>query len=117
MCVTLCESGSEMEAAILSAGHFSWSNTEHTPQCLIALWVVGPAETIVLLMFMPVYRIRSIKVMQHRRRDCCELFSGGRLEIFSILQQWQGEKFGKRTLAHVQTSLPNQPIYSTASLI
>ena len=58
----------------LSAGHFPWSNTEHAQQHLIALRVVEP---ILLPMLQHASCIRSIKVMQRRRRNGCELFSGG----------------------------------------
>lgn len=74
----LCERGNEMEAAIIYLQDIPLGQTLNTPHSLIALWVVEP----ILLLFQHGSRIRSIKVMQHRRRTGCELFSGGRFEIF-----------------------------------
>lgn len=74
----LCDIGNEMEAAIIYLQDIPLVQTLNTPHSLIALWVVEP----ILLLFQHGSRIRSIKVMQHRRRTGCELFSGGRFEIF-----------------------------------
>lgn len=88
VCVCVCvsshkrERGNATAATIIYLQDIPLGQILNTPH-LIALWVVEP----ILLLFQQGSRIRSIKVMQHRRRTVCELFSGGRFEIFWILQQ------------------------------